>query len=196
MTFVACENLCTVHYQHNSDLSSCDDRGMRPMQQRAFAKRNSRFLLIKAPPACGKSRALMFLALDKVIYQGLNKVIVAVPQMAIGSSFKSTNLASQGFFADWVLEDKYNLCTPGSDSGKAQTVMEFLEDSSAHYLVCPHATLVNFYQKLDDKTKLNDALVAIDEFHHVSADAESRLGDVVHSLMTEILRAVEQLQVP
>lgn len=185
MTSVACENLCTVHYQHNTDLSSYDDMGMRPMQQRAFAKRNSRFLLIKAPPACGKSRALMFLALDKVIKQGLNKVIVAVPQMAIGSSFKNTNLTSQGFFANWAVEDKYNLCTPGSDSSKAQTVMEFLEDGGAHYLVCPHATLVNFYQKLDDKHKLDEALVAIDEFHHVSADAESRLGDVVHSLMTE-----------
>ena len=46
-----------------------NNMGMREMQARAFEKRNSKYLLIQAPPACGKSRALMFLALDKVINQ-------------------------------------------------------------------------------------------------------------------------------
>lgn len=34
------------------------------MQANAFESRNSQYLLLKAPPASGKSRALMFIALD------------------------------------------------------------------------------------------------------------------------------------
>jgi hypothetical protein len=40
--------------------------GMRPMQERAYEKRGEQYLLIKSPPASGKSRALMFIALDKL----------------------------------------------------------------------------------------------------------------------------------
>jgi len=34
--------------------------GMRAMQERAFEDRGAKYLLIKSPPASGKSRALMF----------------------------------------------------------------------------------------------------------------------------------------
>ncbi len=34
----------------------------------------------------------MFIGLDKLINQGLRKVIVAVPERSIGSSFKNTDL--------------------------------------------------------------------------------------------------------
>ena len=53
--------------------------GMRPMQERAYAKRGEQYLLIKSPPASGKSRALMFIALDKLHDQGLQQAIVVVP---------------------------------------------------------------------------------------------------------------------
>ena len=43
--------------------------GMRPMQERAYAKRGEQYLLIKSPPASGKSRALMYIALDKLEYK-------------------------------------------------------------------------------------------------------------------------------
>ena len=42
-----------------------NELGMRPMQERAWAKRGEPYLLIKSPPASGKSRALMFMALEK-----------------------------------------------------------------------------------------------------------------------------------
>ncbi|MCD2456857.1 ATP-dependent helicase, partial [Staphylococcus aureus] len=71
------------------------------MQARAFEKRNSQYLLVKAPPASGKSRALMFIGLDKLINQGLRKVIVTVPERSIGSSFKNTDLKSYGVFVNW-----------------------------------------------------------------------------------------------
>lgn len=33
--------------------------------------------------------------------------------------------------------------------------------------------------------KLNNTLIAIDEFHHVSADGDNRLGEVMRSIMTK-----------
>ena len=45
--------------------------GMRAMQERAYEKRGEQYLLIKSPPASGKSRALMFIALDKLRNQGI-----------------------------------------------------------------------------------------------------------------------------
>lgn len=181
---VTTETIINVSYPQDSQGFQGNEMGMREMQARAFAKRNARFLLIKAPPACGKSRALMYLALDKVLHQGLKKVIVAVPQTAIGSSFKSTDLKSSGFFANWAVEDKYNLCYPGADSRKAQAVLDFIDDPYAHYLICAHPTLINFFDKLEDKHKLDQALIAVDEFHHVSAEEGNRLGAVIHYLMS------------
>ena len=73
-------NLIEVNYAQTGGSTSTNDLGMREMQSLAFEKRNAQYLLLKAPPASGKSRALMFLALDKVFNQGLRKVIVAVPE--------------------------------------------------------------------------------------------------------------------
>ena len=40
------------------------------------------------------------------------------------------------------------------------------------------------FDGLDDK-KLNDKLIAIDEFHHVSADGDNRLGEVMKNIMAK-----------
>ena len=64
-------DLLTVRYEQSGKSTRQNDMGMREMQARAYAARNAQYLLLKAPPASGKSRALMFLALDKVIRQGL-----------------------------------------------------------------------------------------------------------------------------
>jgi hypothetical protein len=68
-------NLVDVTYAQNGKSLSVDSLGMREMQARAFEARNAQYLLLKAPPASGKSRALMFLGLDKLFNQGLKKVI-------------------------------------------------------------------------------------------------------------------------
>jgi hypothetical protein len=44
-----------------------NEMGMRVMQERAYEKRGEQYLLIKSPPASGKSRALMFITLDKLL---------------------------------------------------------------------------------------------------------------------------------
>ena len=68
--------------------------GMRPMQERAYARRGEQYLLIKSPPASGKSRALMFIALDKLHNQGLKQAIIVVPERSIGGSFADEKLTA------------------------------------------------------------------------------------------------------
>ena len=79
-----------VNYGQTGSSQQYNDMGMRPMQARVFAKRDEQYILVKAPPASGKSRALMFLGLDKLHNQGIRKVIVAVPEKSIGGSFQTT----------------------------------------------------------------------------------------------------------
>lgn len=66
-------NIVNIHYRQTGTSSSVNELGMREMQAKAYEARNQRFLLIKAPPASGKSRALMFIALDKLANQGIKK---------------------------------------------------------------------------------------------------------------------------
>lgn len=177
-------NIIDVTYARTGESTKTNKYGMREMQEKAFAARNSKYLLIKAPPASGKSRALMFIALDKLEHQGIKKVIIAVPERAIGSSFKKTDLKFHGFFADWEPEDKYNLCTAGTDKSKITLFSKFL-DSNSKILICTHATLRYAYEEAEEH-QFNDCLLAIDEFHHVSADREnSKLGELLHSIMTK-----------
>jgi len=174
-------NIVDVTYSQTGKSTKTNEMGMREMQARAYEARDAQYLLLKAPPASGKSRALMFLGLDKLKYQDVEKVIVAVPERSIGSSFAKTDLRSHGFFADWIPEDEYNLCTPGSETSKVKKFHEFME-SDQEILICTHATLRFACEGLDE-TIFNNCLIAIDEFHHVSADIENRLGEVLRNIM-------------
>ena len=137
-----------VTYNQTGKSKKTNELGMREMQERAFAAKTAQYLLIKAPPASGKSRALMFIALDKLKNQGIKKVIVAVPEKSIGASFDATNLKQYGFFADWAPAPKYNLCTPGSEKSKVSAFLSFLE-SDESILICTHATLRFAFDGLD-----------------------------------------------
>lgn len=176
------QNIVNINYQQTGASSAINALGMREMQAKAYEARNQRFLLIKAPPASGKSRALMFIALDKLANQGIKKVIVAVPEKSIGRSFKNTNLKEFGFFEDWRVAPYFNLCDTTNEKDKAERFCEFFRQNSAKILVCAHATLRNASAQLSDDT-FNDCLLAIDEFHHTSADVNSGLGDIVRRVM-------------
>ncbi len=162
-----------ITYGQTGASQSVDSMGMRAMQARAFDERGSQYLLVKAPPASGKSRALMFIALDKLAHQGIRKAIVAVPERSIGASFKSTPLSKEGFFADWVVDPDWNLTSSGG-AQKTKAFADFMQ-SPAKALVCTHATLRFAFEQLGAQA-FDNCLLAIDEFHHASADSESRLG--------------------
>ena len=91
----------SVNYARNGSSKKSNELGMRVMQERAYNKRGEQYLLIKSPPASGKSRALMFIALDKLHNQGLRQAIITVPEKSIGSSFADEPLSDFGFWADW-----------------------------------------------------------------------------------------------
>ena len=171
-----------IKYQQTGTATAVNPLGMREMQAMAYEHRNKRFLLIKAPPASGKSRALMFIALDKLQNQGIKKVVVAVPEKSIGRSFKNTNLMNGGFFANWAVPTYFNLTDVKNEQDKKGRFIEFFRQNGAKILVCAHATLRNGMKELEDEA-FNDTLLAIDEFHHTSADANSNLGDVVRRVM-------------
>ncbi|PIY12776.1 MAG: ATP-dependent helicase [Flexibacter sp. CG_4_10_14_3_um_filter_32_15] len=178
-------NLVNVEYHQTGNSKSTNHFGMREMQERAFDHRDAKYMLLKSPPASGKSRALMFLALDKLINQGIKKVIVAVPERSIGSSFAATDLKKFGFFANWSPKEKYNLCTAGSDGSKSKvnSFHNFMEETNKEQiLICTHATLRFACEGLDEKI-FDNVLLAIDEFHHVSIAGDSKLGEILKNIM-------------
>lgn len=165
-----------------------NEMGMRQMQERAYAKRGEQYLLIKSPPASGKSRALMFIALDKLHNQGVKQAIIVVPEKSIGGSFADEPLSKFGFWADWTVKPQWNLCNaPGADEervdpSKVRAVGQFLA-SDDKVLVCTHASFRFAVEQLGVEA-FDNRLIAVDEFHHVSASADnklgSQLGDFIH----------------
>ncbi|WP_191057884.1 DEAD/DEAH box helicase family protein [Geminicoccus harenae] len=166
----------SVTYARNGSSTKANALGMRPMQERAYEKRGEQYLLIKSPPASGKSRALMFIALDKLRNQGLRQAIIVVPEKSIGASFNDEPLSRFGFWADWTVMPKWNLCNaPGADNGgKVGSVGAFLK-SDDKVLVCTHATFRFAVDKFGVEA-FDDRLIAVDEFHHVSANPDNKLG--------------------
>jgi len=165
----------SVTYAQNGGSTRSNELGMRPMQVRAWEKRGEQYLLIKSPPASGKSRALMFIALDKIRNQDLHQAIIVVPEKTIGASFDDEPLSRFGFWTDWTVQPKWNLCNaPGSEGGKVKSVKAFLV-SSDKFLVCTHATFRFAVDKFGVEA-FDDRLIAVDEFHHVSANPDNKLG--------------------
>ncbi len=173
---------------HTGASSKANELGMRTMQERAYAKRGEQYLLIKSPPASGKSRALMFIALDKLHNQGLQQAIVVVPERSIGGSFADEPLSQQGFYWDWQVAPQWNLCNaPGIDEprvakSKVQAVRTFLA-STDKTLVCTHATFRFAVEELGLEA-FDNRLIAIDEFHHVSANPDNKLGSQLSALIS------------
>lgn len=165
----------SVTYACNGSSTKSNELGMRVMQERAFEKRGEQYLLIKSPPASGKSRALMFITLSKLHNQNIKKALIIVPEKSIGMSFNNEPLSQNGFYWDWEVSPKWNLCNaPGEDGSKVNSVKAFM-DSDARVLVCTHATFRFAVDKLGIPT-FDGCLIAVDEFHHVSANPDNKLG--------------------
>lgn len=173
----------SVTYARNGSSKKSNELGMRVMQERAYEKRGEQYLLIKSPPASGKSRALMFIALDKLNNQNVKKAIVVVPEKSIGASFNNEPLSDYGFDWDWEVVPKWNLCNaPGEDGGKVNSVKVFM-DSEDKILVCTHATFRFAVDKFG-VAAFDNCLIAIDEFHHVSANPDNKLGAQLEQFIT------------
>lgn len=168
--------------------AKANELGMRTMQERAYNKRGEQYLLIKSPPASGKSRALMFIALDKLHNQGVRQAIIVVPERSIGGSFADEPLSKYGFYWDWQVAPQWNLCNaPGIDEprvakSKVEALGKFLV-SEDRVLVCTHATFRFAVDELGVEA-FDNRLIAIDEFHHVSANPDNKLGAQLGAFIT------------
>lgn len=173
----------SVSYSRNGSTTKTNSLGMRPMQERAYERRGEQYLLIKSPPASGKSRALMYIALDKLANQGIQQAIIVVPEKSIGASFNDEALSKTGFWTDWRVEPQWNLCNaPGTENGgKVNALGKFL-DSTDRTLVCTHATFRFAVEKFGID-RFDNRLVAVDEFHHVSSEEENVLGGQLAALI-------------
>ncbi|MBB5319478.1 DEAD/DEAH box helicase [Tunturibacter empetritectus] len=172
---------------HTGRSTHVNEMGMRPMQEQVYQRRGEQFLLLKSPPASGKSRALMYVALDKVRHQGVKQALIVVPERSIGSSFSDEHLSQSGFEADWTVKPRWNLCAmPGGEDekaskGKVKAVGEFLASDDTT-LVCTHATFRYAVEALGIEA-FDNRLIAIDEFHHVSIDETNVLGKQLKDLL-------------
>lgn len=175
------DNIISTEYSRTGKSILVDEYGMREMQRRLYEKYASKYLLLKSPPASGKSRALMYLALEKLRNGLVKKVIIAVPERSIGKSFAATDLRSNGFHTDWEINPIYDLCSPGGEPRKTIAFQNFME-STDKIIICTHATLRFAFDKIDIDA-FNDCLIAIDEFHHVSSDVENKLGELLRNIM-------------
>lgn len=176
-------NHSSIRLSQTGKSSESNSLGMRPMQERAYEKRGEQYLLIKSPPASGKSRALMFIALDKVYNQGLKQVIIAVPEKSIGSSFNNESLKKYGFWSDWEVNPRWNLCNaPGEEGGNVSSLNTFLT-SDDKFLICTHQTFRFAFDKLGPEA-FDDRVIAIDEFHHSSANPDNKLGSIISELIS------------
>lgn len=172
----------TLHYEATGDSKSTNGLGMRAMQARVWDKVDAQHLLVKSPPASGKSRAAMFVGLEKLRTDSVRKVLVAVPERSIGSSFRDTELAKYGFHSDWSLD--LDLCTVGSETGrKVDELIAFLTADKGRTALCTHSTLRAAYAKTNDVMIFDGCLVCVDELHHASADENSRLGNLLRGLI-------------
>ena len=177
------ESVYLSQYAADGSSTACDALGMRQMQARAYAKTDEKYLLIKAPPASGKSRALMYIALEKLKGSSVKKVIVAIPERSIAKSFASTDLKTTGFHSNWEVNSRYDLCSPYGETGKVQLFLDFLK-SSEKILLCTHSTLRSAFGRADINN-FNDVLIAIDEFHHVSIHEDNQLGELLRKVMAQ-----------
>ncbi|MCZ8356175.1 MAG: helicase-related protein [Cyclobacteriaceae bacterium] len=175
------KNIITAKYDCNGKSIQTNNAGMREMQIRVYEKYESQYILLKAPPASGKSRALMYVALEKLKKGLVKKIIVAVPERSIAKSFATTDLISSGFHTNWTILPQYDLCSPGGEQRKTTAFKNFME-SEEKIILCTHATLRFAFDQIGSNA-FNDCLIAIDEFHHVSIDIESKLGELLRTIM-------------
>lgn len=172
----------TLHYQATGASKTTNALGMRAMQSRVWDKRDAQHLLVKSPPASGKSRAAMFVGLEKLRTNTTDRVVIAVPERSIGASFRDTALAANGFHSDWRLD--VDLCTVGSETGrKVDELIGFLRGESGTTALCTHSTLRAAYAKTNDVALFDRTLVCVDELHHASSDENSRLGNLLRGLI-------------
>lgn len=108
-----------------------------------------------------------------------------MPERSIGKSFRNTELKKYGFYWDWNVKPQNNLTIGVGETSKVKRFVEFMNSNEKedNILISTHATLRYAFEELDDSI-FDNSLLAIDEFHHVSRDDSSVLGNALRSIMS------------
>jgi superfamily II DNA or RNA helicase len=178
------KKLANINLHSTGASVTTNSMGMREMQAKAYEKADKQYVILKSPPASGKSRACEFIALKKLHDGTVKKAVIAIPERSIAKSYHPIELSKWGFPWDWEVTDGYDLCRPGSETGKVNAFGRFINDPNAKILLCTHATLRSAYNKYGVDA-FHETFVAIDEFHHVSEDEDNKLGELVRDLISE-----------
>ena len=167
----------SVSYARNGSSTKANALGMRPMQERAYEKRGEQYLLIKSPPASGKSRALMFIALDKLHNQGLKQAIIVVPEKTIGASFHDEPLSEVRLLGGLARRTEMEPLQRARRRTMAARSMRSARFSKAttRCWSAPTPPSASPSSKFGVEA-FDDRLIAVDEFHHVSANPDNKLG--------------------
>jgi hypothetical protein len=119
----------SVTYARNGASTKANALGMRPMQERAYEKRGRAVPAHQVAARIGQEPRADVRRARQAQNQGLKQAIIVVPEKSIGASFNDEPLSKYGFWADWHVEPKWNLCNaPGNDNGgKVKSLGAFLE---------------------------------------------------------------------
>lgn len=158
---------------------------LRPWQRDALAAlRGEEMRLLISPTGSGKSTLIKALAHLDLVTGAAKKIVIAVPQGIIASSFEASELIIDGTPVIWA-GGRHLI----NQTGSIAEIATFLRSRPARgkkpILVCTHAALVAAHKRLGAATHSPWAGVSlfIDETHHARADgtkaASNRLGDVV-----------------
>jgi hypothetical protein len=122
----------------------------------------------------------MFIALDKLANQGLRRQSSWCRRNRSAAASPMRAAQPIRLLGRLGVKPQWNLCNaPGPDEekvdpSKVKAVGQFLA-SDDKVLVCTHATFRFAVDALGVKA-FDDRLIAVDEFHHVSASPDNRLG--------------------
>ena len=95
-------------------------------------------------------------------------------------------MVKYGFYEDWRIDPHYDLTAGGITGSNVKRFVELLNNPEAKILICTYATLRFAYEEVADDAQFDDTMVAIDEFHHISADDNSVLGTALKNIMHNI----------
>ena len=149
-----------------------------PMQaKRLAAAAGSNICSSSRPPASGKSRALMFVALDKLKNQGLKQaIIVTVPENSHRVELqRRTAEPARASSPTGTWSRSWNLSNaPGGEGGsKVDAVGRFLASEATRRWSAPMPRSALPLEKYGVEA-FDDRLIAVDEFHHVSSNEDNK----------------------
>jgi hypothetical protein len=129
-----------------------------------------------APPGWGKSVYVQCDIVRRAKRNARQKFAITIPQLAVSKGFsRRTSFASGETF---MIRPQNNLCQNGTDDGKVEGVVCWLErpagsDLADRIILVSHAALSQALGRIEDLRSIGHAHFYFDEAHHLSPDCQN-----------------------